>query len=69
MIYEGFAMFDTDNNIIGERYTKPEFAIHDAWLESEYSTPEEMRSAGISCKKCLFDYDAETRTSTLLEIP
>lgn len=68
MIYEGFAMFDKDNNIIGERYTEPELAIHDAFLELfEYSTLEEMRNAGIACKKCLFDYDAEARSSTLLE--
>lgn len=65
--YEGFAMFDIDNNIIGERYADPQLAIDDAWLEFGYATLEEMHNAGISCKKCLFEYDPETKTSTLLE--
>jgi hypothetical protein len=66
MMYEGFAMFDADNNIIGERYTDPQLAIDDTLVEF-YSTLEDMRNAGVSCKKCLFDYDAKTRTSELLE--
>ncbi len=67
MVYEGFAMFDKDNNILGERYINSQLAINDALIEFEYATLEEMRNAGISCKKCLFDYDAETKTSELLE--